>query len=132
MQACSRLPGGASKPVCNMALLALLTPERMSAPRSMSTHLSPPRANRRKIAQPTTPAPMTARSKGLAAGAIALQRQARRQCLADCRLDLGQRCEVANPFVIDAFDRGHGHAGIGQARHGKSVMGWGRGAGIHG
>src|SRR5689334_20064142 len=102
MQACSRLPGGASKPVCSMALLASLTPERMSAPRSISTHLRPESAKRRKIAHPTTPAPMTARSKGLAAAAMGLERQARRQRLADHGLDLGQGLEITQPLVVDA------------------------------
>src|SRR6218665_160676 len=54
MQASSRLPPGASKPVCRMALLALLAPDRRSAPFSSSSTRAP--------AQPTTPAPITATS----------------------------------------------------------------------
>src|SRR6218665_858629 len=62
MQASSRLPPGASKPVCRMALLALLAPDRRSAPFSSSSTRAPPSTNRRPTAQPTTPAPITATS----------------------------------------------------------------------
>src|SRR6218665_3570072 len=62
MQASSRLPPGASKPVCRMALLALLAPDRRSAPFSSSSTRAPPSTNRRATAQPTTPAPLTATS----------------------------------------------------------------------
>src|SRR6218665_386163 len=41
MQASSRLPPGASKPVCRMALLALLAPDRRSAPFSSSSTRAP-------------------------------------------------------------------------------------------
>src|SRR6218665_281486 len=57
MQASSRLPPGASKPVCRMALLALLAPDRRSAPFSSSSTRAPPSTNRRATAQPTTPPP---------------------------------------------------------------------------
>src|SRR6218665_964390 len=62
MQASSRLPPGASKPVCRMALLALLAPDRRSAPFSSRSRRAPPSTNRRATAQPTTPAPITATS----------------------------------------------------------------------
>lgn len=45
-----------------MALLALEPPDSMSAPRSMSTTFAPAIANRRAVAQPTTPAPTIATS----------------------------------------------------------------------
>src|SRR3569623_275838 len=58
MQATSSERGGASKPVCRMALLPLLAPERMSSPASSSSGFNPASASRRKMAHPTTPPPM--------------------------------------------------------------------------
>src|SRR5262245_26517503 len=58
MQATSSEPGGASKPVCRIALLPLLAPERMSSPASSSSGFSPARASFRKMAHPTTPPPI--------------------------------------------------------------------------
>ena len=45
IQLSSTLPGGASKPVCKMALLALLAPESRSAPRSRRTTFAPRERN---------------------------------------------------------------------------------------
>src|SRR4029077_12672437 len=109
-----------------MALLALLTPERMSAPRSIIRVLSPHRAKRRKSAQPTTPPPIMARAKRFVvsaidspfrAGAPTLERQSRRQRCADLDFDGRQRFQIAQPFVVDALDRRDGHTGIPQPRH---------------
>src|SRR5215510_9546030 len=58
MQRSSTLPSGASKPVWSKALLPLLAPSRMSAAASSMIGSSPAMAKRRKMAQPTTPAPM--------------------------------------------------------------------------
>src|SRR5258705_10503137 len=104
-----------------MALLALLTPERMSAPRSIIRVLRPPRAKRRKSAQPTTPPPMMARSKRFVVSAIdspfraaapTLERQSRRQRCADLCLDVRQGFQIPQPFVVDALARRDGHTGI--------------------
>src|SRR5258708_3237090 len=66
MQASSRLPGGASKPVWRMALLPLLAPLKRSAPRSMSTVSRPASTSARNTAQPTPPPPTTTASWMLA------------------------------------------------------------------
>src|SRR5688572_27863133 len=58
MQPSSMLPSGASKPVWSRALLPLLAPSRMSGAASSMIGSSPAMARRRKMAQPTTPAPM--------------------------------------------------------------------------
>src|SRR5919109_3869492 len=58
MHSSSTLPSGASKPVCSSALLPLLAPSRMSGAASSMIGSSPAMARRRKMAQPTTPAPM--------------------------------------------------------------------------
>src|SRR5688572_25400805 len=58
MQESSMLPSGASKPVCSSALLPLLAPSRMSGAASSMIGSRPAMARRRKMAQPTTPAPM--------------------------------------------------------------------------
>src|SRR6218665_3902638 len=78
MQASSRLPPGASKPVCMMSLWALLAPDRRSAPFSSSSTRAPPSTNRCATAQPTTPAPITATSNaGSDIGAPVRQRAQR-------------------------------------------------------
>src|SRR3954471_14204526 len=98
MQASSTEPGGASKPVCRMALFPLLAPERMSSPASSSSGFSPASARRRKMAQPTTPPPMmttSARSNS----AIAQEP----------RLDLRSQVEALRPgqhLIADPGERG--------------------------
>ena len=56
-------PGGASNPVCRIALFALLAPPRMSRSLSARMTRAPSRANLRVTAQPTTPAPTTSTSQ---------------------------------------------------------------------
>jgi len=69
MQRCSSESGRASKPVCKIAVLALLAPSRMSAAFSTHNTFAPSSANRRVTAQPTTPAPMTMTSNASDGGA---------------------------------------------------------------
>src|SRR6218665_85776 len=78
MQASSRLPPGASKPVCRMALLALLAPDRRAAPFPSSSARAPPSTNRRGTAQPTTPAPITATSNAGSGIEAPVRRRAQR------------------------------------------------------
>src|SRR6185436_7471068 len=58
IQLSSTLSSGASKPVCSRPLFPLLAPSRMSDAASSMTGSRPAMAKRRKMAQPTTPAPM--------------------------------------------------------------------------
>jgi hypothetical protein len=59
MQAASTDPGGASKPVCRIALLPLDAPSSRSAAFSRSATRAPSSAKRRAMAQPITPPPTT-------------------------------------------------------------------------
>src|SRR5689334_10053367 len=111
MQATSREPGGASKPVCRIALLPLLAPERMSSPASSSSGFSPAMARRRKMAHPTTPPPMMTTS---ARSNSAIPRGPELDCPEVERLRPGQH------FVTDAGER-RAAAGI---LHADPGQGW--------
>src|SRR5690348_13519413 len=112
MQATSSEPGGASKPVCRIALLPLLAPERMSSPASSSSGFNPASASRRKMAHPTTPPPMMTTS---ARSNSAMTRGP--------ELDLGPEMERLRPSQHLITDAGQGrtaarvfHADPGQGR----------------
>src|SRR5581483_5135939 len=106
MQCSSSEPFGASKPVCRMALLPLLAPDRMSAPASSSSGFSPAIASLRKIAQPTTPPPMmTTSARSISS-------------ISDLRPQV-ERLRPRQHLVADAGERGAA-AGILDADPGQS------------
>src|SRR5215207_3344763 len=68
----SSVPGLASKPVCRIAVLALLVPAPTSGPASINARRSSNRESSRAIAEPTSPAPTMATSYEASEGDRAL------------------------------------------------------------